>query len=91
MNKNIEKIDIYKEVIDKLIGRVNPVGETHTDNERKENLKNLIELYDYIGMKLFTIAEDKESHMWSIKESGILAYKQLLETQSMVSDLISEF
>ena len=29
----------YYEVVKKLIGEVDPVGETHIDNERFENLK----------------------------------------------------
>ena len=38
-------MDIY-EVVTKLVGRINPVGETETDNERYENLKVMCELVE---------------------------------------------
>ena len=31
----------YTDIIKKLIGNINPIGETNTDNERFENLKEL--------------------------------------------------
>ena len=43
-------MDVY-EVVEKLIGPVSPVGETHTDNARFENLKELIELTDRLLVK----------------------------------------
>ena len=32
------------DVVKKLIGKINPIGETNTDNERFENLKAMCEL-----------------------------------------------
>ncbi|GAI86093.1 unnamed protein product, partial [marine sediment metagenome] len=36
--------EILYTVVKKLIGNINPVGETNTDNERFENLKIICEL-----------------------------------------------
>ena len=68
----------YYEVIKKLIGEVDPVGETYTDNERFENLKAVTELVD----KLLTDINDvdrlnKESYQFSKKRAGIFASKFL--------------
>lgn len=38
-----EKLPLL-EIVNKLVGPINPVGETNTDNDRLENLKNLCEL-----------------------------------------------
>ena len=35
-----------KEIVMKLVGQVQPVGESHTDRERLENIKALTELVD---------------------------------------------
>lgn len=36
------------DVVRKLIGPVNPIGESNTDEERFENLKTLTELVDFL-------------------------------------------
>ena len=62
-------MDVY-EVVEKLIGPVSPVGETHTDNARFENLKELIELTDRLVGKISSGAYLKDRSEFSISRAG---------------------
>ena len=44
-------INVYK-VVKKLVGEINPVGETNTDKRRFENLKVMTELVDGLLMDI---------------------------------------
>ena len=70
------QIDIY-EVVKKLIGPINPVGATHIDEKRLENLKELTRLVDNllsdIDKVLFLCGED--STLYSVKAAGQHARK----------------
>lgn len=41
-----------KDIIEKLIGNIAPVGETNEDNERYENIDNLEEVLNYVVEQL---------------------------------------
>ena len=58
------------EIVMKLIGPVRPVGETHTDNKRAENLANLIDLIDKLLNDIHDIERYKRDHRASIKNAG---------------------
>ena len=67
---NIDKDDIYNVVI-ALIGETNPVGETHIDNLRYENLAKLTALTEMLLGDIATIAEDyKNNHQYSMKRAS---------------------
>lgn len=58
------------EIVKKLIGPINPVGCSSRDEERFENLKNMIELMDQIHSEIDDIAyRNRESREHSIKRS----------------------
>lgn len=60
-----------KEIVLKLVGKVNPVGETNTDNERFENLKVLCELVDeLVGVIDEVNCKNKDSHEFSRKRAA---------------------
>ncbi len=59
-----------KEIVLKLTGPVEPVGETHTDNARYENLKKLIEVAKEIHMVIDGIAENENRQEFSMKRAG---------------------
>ena len=62
-------MDIY-EVVKKLVGEIEPVGESHYDKKSFENLKVMIDLMDKIHTYLDTIAyENKDKQEFSIKQS----------------------
>lgn len=59
------------DVVMKLVGPVEPVGETHTDNERFENLGVLTALTDALLTKIDDInTNNSDSHMYSVKRAG---------------------
>jgi hypothetical protein len=45
-----------KYIIKKLIGQINPVGESHIDDERFENLKEMTELVDSLLFDIEQVA-----------------------------------
>ena len=58
------------DVVKKLIGAINPVGETNTDNARFENLKAMCELMDQIDTALNDLAWDyRNDHQDSVKRA----------------------
>lgn len=61
------------DVVRKLIGPVDPVGETHTDNERFENLKQLTELVDYLVGDIDKVIVNKNRPEYSMKRAGEFA------------------
>jgi len=44
------------EIVKKLVGKINPVGETNTDNARYENLKVMTGLVDNLLVDINTVA-----------------------------------
>lgn len=66
------------DVVMKLIGPVNPVGETRTDEERFENLKRLIALVDELTDEIEGVAtSNRRSHEYSRKRAADLCDKFL--------------
>ena len=55
------------EVIEKLIGSVEPYGATHIDSERKENMKTFIEVFD----KMHQVIDDVAYKYGGRKEHSI--------------------
>ena len=63
-------IDTY-DVVTKLIGDIDPVGETHTDNKRLENLKALILLTNKLMGDIDRVYRlNKDFHQASMKEAS---------------------
>ena len=63
-------IDIY-EVVNKLVGPIEPVGETNTDNERFENLENMTALLDCLMADVADIARfNKDREEYSMNKAG---------------------
>lgn len=59
------------EIIEKLIGEVEPVGSTHIDDERFENLKELCELTNTLVRKIDDIYfQNKDSKEYSVKRAA---------------------
>jgi len=68
-------MELY-EVVKKLVGEIDPIGETNEDDRRFENLKEMTELVD----KLLSDIDDvgmlnKDSHEHSVKRASNFAIK----------------
>jgi hypothetical protein len=81
-------IDIY-EVVRKLIGPINPVGDSHLDAQRIENMKAYVNLAEKICMDIQDIASNnKDSPMHSVKKIGKIAqdFIRVLEDRQCQSE-----
>jgi len=65
-----------KEIVYKLVGRIDPVGEHHTDKVRYENLETMIGLVDSLLADIDRVAyENKDRVEDSMKSAGKRASK----------------
>ncbi len=72
-------MDIY-EIVKKLIGPINPVGETQTDDKRFDNLKDMKELIIQLISDIDEVATDnKNKYEYSMKKAGEFANRILDE------------
>lgn len=58
------------EIVNKLIGKISPIGETNTDNERFENLKAMCELLENLFIEVAALKSYQNSHEFSVKRAG---------------------
>ena len=71
-------MDIH-EIVVKLIGPINPVGETNEDNRRLENLKEMINLMNQIHTDIDNVVYlNKDCHEFSKKKAAELADRSLV-------------
>lgn len=69
------------DVVKKLIGNINPIGETNTDNERFENLKALCELVNNLITDIDDMAYlNKDAREFSVKRASQYASNFLAKT-----------
>lgn len=70
------------DIVKKLIGTITPVGETNTDNERFENLKEMCELLGEIREAVHDVAyKYKDYQEFSIKRACEYAKQQLIDIE----------
>jgi len=68
-----------KDVVMKLIGPVEPVGESHTDDRRFNNLKELCDLVEELVTEINRVCPNRTCHEHSMKQAGEYAYRFLYE------------
>ena len=73
--------EILLEIIMKLNGQVNSVGESNSDEKRFENLKTLTDLHDKITREIYEASLTADRYEASMKKIGKYAkeYLQSLE------------
>ena len=70
-------VDVYQ-VVKKLIGPIDPVGETHTDNHRFANLEATIQLVEMLHIEIDIVAyKFKDRQEASMKRAAERATKYL--------------
>jgi len=57
-------MDIH-EVVTKLVGPIDPVGDSHFDAERFKNLRTMASLVDRLVADIADVAEQRDSHLGS--------------------------
>ncbi len=68
----------HTEIVKKLIGNINPIGESHIDKERFESLKEMCDLVSNLVSEIKYVARDKNRNEHSMKEMGIYASNFLI-------------
>lgn len=70
----------YTEIVNKLIGKITPIGESNTDKERFDNLTAMCGLVNNLIIQIHSVAVvNKDSHEASRKKAGIYAEDFLKE------------
>lgn len=67
-------MELY-DVVSKLIGPVNPIGETHKDEIRFENLKVMVKLVNDLLTDIDSVASFRDRREHSMKKAGEYAWK----------------
>lgn len=76
-------IDLY-EVVKKLNGEIEPIGETRTDEHNFENLKNLCKLVDKLLFDINRVIPNSERIESSMKHAGLYAKNFMQEVRESV-------
>jgi len=59
------------EIVKKLIGKINPIGETTTDNDRFENLKSMCELVNNLITDIDNVStQNSDAREFSVKRAA---------------------
>lgn len=66
-----------KEIVQKLVGSIQPSGESNLDTQRLENLKVMCNLVEDLVMEINYVSRDKDRYEASMKEMGVYADKFL--------------
>jgi hypothetical protein len=76
----MEKQFTVIEIVENLVGKIVPVGETNEDEIRFENLKVMCDLANSLISKIDDVAcKDKDSHEFSVKRAAEYATRFLTE------------
>ena len=67
----------HLEIVKKLIGEIKPVGESHTDEKRLENLKQTCDLVNDLVAEIELVSKNKDRHEHSMRVMGEYAYNFL--------------
>lgn len=77
-------------VVDKLVGDIMPIGETHHDDMSYDNLLIYIEVVTGCLERIYEVAEYHDKTEWSTQRSGREALKYLSKLNTDLSELCSE-
>lgn len=88
-NLNDEEIGELK-VIKKLLGYIEPVGETYEDEERLKNVQKYNEILCFIVFRLKEASNYKDRLELSINKIGSECYDILQELKESLEEMIDE-
>ena len=74
------------DVVTKLIGKIEPTGESNTDRERYVNLKYMCELVDKLMFDIRRVKNYGDSRESSVKIAGEYAKKFIRETVTIYNE-----
>ncbi len=65
-----------KEIIEKLLGNITPIGETNYDEKCFKNIKEWGELYYWLTEKLLDVVENNRKDLYSVNRCAEEAERQ---------------
>lgn len=74
----------YHEISKKLLGPIEPIGDTNFDEQAYANLENTIYLVEYLIDDIVEVSSNNVSQVHSMKKSGVRALRCI---RSIVSEL----
>ena len=86
MSNEIKRIENVEEVTTRLLGAIEPQGETNIDNVRHDNLKQTIELTESLIDKIILVARHKDAPEYSMSRSGKEANEFINRLKEQVED-----
>lgn len=84
------KSEVIIEVIDRLIGSIEPYGSTQIDAERLENLEILLDVMDEYIKEIIHAAEYRNRYEYSILAIADRAYDWLVDLRDYTNEIVSE-
>jgi len=70
MSSEIKKIDNVFDITTRLLGAIEPQGESNIDEVRFENLSQTIEVTEDLIDKIIMVARHKDRHEFSMNKAG---------------------
>ena len=74
-----------------LIGEVEPIGETNTDNDRYQNLIQLEGVIEHLLEEIEKVAKCSDRVEYSMSKAGKQSVIWLSEIQSLIDDITSTY
>lgn len=76
-------------ILEKLVGEIEPYGDSAIDNIRMGNLNCMVEIVDQLLYQLYRVTKYKERNEWSMSAMGKIAYDALDRWLSEFGEIIS--
>lgn len=73
-----------KTLVERIVGPIEPAGETHLDGKRYENLVIMCSLVDALVAEIDAVGMHKVSHQASVKKAGEFASEFMTKTLGIV-------
>lgn len=83
----MNKYSVY-EIVTKIIGRIDAIGEFYTDRERYRNLEELCGLVSDLLGDIYGEANNIKRYEASVKSSGLFAYEFLKDLKEELDDVL---
>lgn len=74
------------EIVKRLIGSIEPCGDSNIDKQHMDNLKDHAFLTYSLVAQLTQVAKYKDRTEYSMRELGEVAYKEVLELKEMLDE-----
>lgn len=76
----------HLDIVKKLVGNINPTGDSSRDGERLENLKTMCNLVEDLIGEIQFVTRDKDAYESSVKEIGQFAFKFLSRLKEEINE-----